>query len=240
MRRPRVLDLYCGQGGASVGYYLAGFDVIGVDTKPQSQYPFGIIRRDGLSVLKDDEILDSIDVIHASPPCQSESQLRFLTGKNYVDLLSPTMELLDDLVDIPWVVENVEATSKMPGSIVLCGTHFNLGASGRVLRRHRRFSSNMVIHDPGPCTCSGKPTGGVYGNLSKSGMLRGYKFGPDEARLAMGIDWMSRQGLAQAIPPDYTRWIGEQLMTRFWPDVTSRDHYHDRYSSGRIEQFARL
>lgn len=240
MRRPRVLDLFCGQGGASVGYYLAGFDVIGVDTKPQAQYPFSFLRRDGLSVLKDDYILEQIDVIHASPPCQSESQLRFLTGKDYEDLLTPTLDLLDDLIDIPWVVENVEATTKMTGSIILCGTHFNLGASGRVLRRHRRFSSNVPIVDPGPCTCSGKPTGGVYGNLSKTGMLRGYKFGPDEARLAMGIDWMSRKGLALAIPPDYTRWIGEQLMAQFWPDVTSRDHYHDRYSSGRIEQFARL
>jgi hypothetical protein len=70
-------------------------------------------------------------------------------------------------------------------------------------------------------------------------MRRGYKFGPDEARQAMGIDWMSRKGLALAIPPDYTRWIGEQLLaTTFF--VASRDHQHERYSSGRIEQFARL
>lgn len=223
-----------------MGYYLAGFDVIGVDTKPQPQYPFPFIRRDGLNVLTDDALLDEVDAIHASPPCQSESQLRYITGKTYPDLLTPTLAALDDLLDVPWVVENVEASKKMPGSVILCGTHFNLGASGRVLRRHRRFSSNAMLPRSGPCSCAGKPTGGVYGNLSKSGMLRGYKFGPDESRLAMGIDWMSRKGLALAIPPDYTRWIGEYLMARFWPDVFSRDHLHDRYSSGRIEQFARL
>lgn len=240
MRRPRILDLYCGQGGASVGYYLAGFDVIGVDTKPQAQYPFAFLRRDGLAALTDDNLLGEIHAIHASPPCLSETVLRFLTKKNYDDLLTPTMRLLHDLVDIPWIVENVESTTKMPGSTVLCGTHFNLSASGRVLRRHRRFSASFDLPWPGPCTCAGKPVGGVYGNLSKKGMLRGYKFGPDEAREAMGIDWMSRKGLALAIPPDYTRWVGQQLMRRYWPHIPARDHHHDRYSSGRIERFAKL
>lgn len=240
VRRPRVLDLFCGQGGASVGYYLAGFDVIGVDTKPQAQYPFPILRRDGLSVLQDDAILEEIDVIHASPPCQSESQLRFLTKKQYADLLSPTLELLNDLEDIPWIVENVETTEKMPGSIVLCGTHFNLGASGYVLKRHRRFSANFWLPSPGPCWCDGKKAGGVYGHLAKTGILRGYAFGLNEARSAMGIDWMSRQGIAQAIPPDYTRWIAEQVVARYFPGLPSRDHLHDRYCSGRPEQFARL
>lgn len=223
-----------------MGYYLAGFDVIGVDQKPQAQYPFPIIRRDGLAVLRDDTLLREIDVIHASPPCNSETQLRHLTKKQYQDLLSPTMQLLDDLVDIPWVVENVESTSKMPGSIVLCGTHFNLGTSGRILKRHRRFTASFRLPDPGPCWCTGKPAGGVYGHLARTGMLGGYMFGADEARAAMGIDWMSRRGLALAIPPDYTRWTGQQLIRRYFPHIGSRDHLHARYSSGRIEQFARL
>ncbi len=223
-----------------MGYYLAGFDVVGVDTKPQPQYPFPIIRREALSVLGDDQILDDFDAIHASPPCQGESSLRHITRKEYVDLLTPTLRLLEDLIDVPWVVENVETTTKMPGAITLCGTHFNLRASGRVLRRHRKFLASVPLPWPGPCWCSGVATGGVYGNLARTGMLRGYKFCPDEARVAMGIDWMSRQGLAQAIPPDYTRWIAEYLLSRFWPDVVSRDEHHDRYSSGRIERFARL
>ncbi len=223
-----------------MGYYLAGFDVIGADTKPQKQYPFPLLRREALSLLRDDLLLEEFDAIHASPPCQSESLLRHVTRKSYTDLLTPTLALLDDLIDFPWVVENVETTVKMPGSVTLCGTHFGLAASGRVLRRHRRFSSSVTLPDPGRCFCRGQPSGGVYGNLSGSPMLRGYKFNPDEARLAMGIDWMSRHGLAQAIPPDYTRWVGEHLMRRFWPEFTTRDNQHDRYSSGRIERFARL
>lgn len=222
-----------------MGYYLAGFDVIGCDTKPQKQYPFPLCRREALSVLRDARMLAEVDAIHASPPCHSESPLRFVTGKTYEDLLTPTLDLLKD-IDMPWVVENVESSTKMPGSVILCGTHFNLGAADRVLRRHRRFSSNTGLPRPGRCWCDGKPSGGVYGNLSQSGMLRGYKFGPDESRTAMGIDWMSRKGLAQAIPPDYTRWVGGYLMERFWPNVPPRDSHHLRYSSGRIEQFARL
>lgn len=221
-----------------MGYYLAGFDVIGVDTKPQRQYPFPICRRESLSALHDARLLSEVDVIHASPPCLSETPLRYITRKSYDDLLTPTLELLRD-VDLPWVVENVEATTKMPGSIVLCGTHFNLGAAGRVLRRHRRFSANIPLPQPGPCWCSGKPTGGVYGNLGTRS-LRGYRFGPDESREALGIDWMSRKGLALAIPPDYTRWIGGILINRFWPKTPARDHHHNRYSSGKAEHFARL
>lgn len=240
VRCPRVLDLYCGQGGASVGYHLAGFDVIGVDIKPQPQYPFPFIQGDSLAVLHDERLLSEIDVIHASPPCQSQSQLRFLTGKTNQDLLTPTLELLFDLDDIPWVVENVATTDKMPASIVLCGTHFNLGAAGRILRRHRRFSASFPLPDPGPCWCSGKPSGGVYGHLSTMGMLRGYSFRANEAREAMSIDWMSRQGLAQAIPPDYTRWIAEHIVNRYFPWLASRDHLHERYCSGRIEQFGKL
>lgn len=221
-----------------MGYYLAGFDVIGVDIKPQAQYPFPIIRRDALSVLTDDRLLGEIDVIHASPPCQSETKLRSLTRREYPDLLTPTLDLLNDLEDIPWVVENVESTTKMPGSIVLCGAHFRLGASGRILRRHRRFIASFPLPCPGPCWCSGKQSGGVYGNLSSGAKLGIYMFGPNEARQAMGIDWMSRKGLALAIPPDYTRWVGEQVIRRFFPYVASRDHQHERYSSGRIERFA--
>lgn len=224
-----------------MGYYLAGFDVIGVDIKPQPQYPFPFIRRDCLSVLEDDDLLECFDAIHASPPCLSETPLRKLHGdKQYRDFLTPTLALLDDLMDIPWVVENVEMTQKMPGSVMLCGTHFGLGCDGRVLRRHRRFLANFALPRTGVCWCAGKPTGGVYGNLTNGGTMSGYKFNPDQARKAMGIDWMSVKGLALAIPPDYTRWIGEQLIAQHFPDTPARDYQRERFSSGRIERFARL
>lgn len=242
MTRPRILDLYCGQGGASTGYYLAGFDVIGVDIKPQPFYPFPFIRRDGLAVLLDDDLLSEVDAIHASPPCLSETPLRALhPDRDYQDFLTPTMQLLDDLMDIPWVVENVEMTRKMPGSVMLCGTHFGLGTEDRVLRRHRRFLANFPLPNTGRCSCSGKKVGGVYGNLTGNvGTVRGFRFSPDQARKAMGIDWMSTRGLTLAIPPDYTRWVGEQMIGRYFPGVPARDHLRQRFSSGRIEQFVKL
>lgn len=224
-----------------MGYYLAGFDVVGVDIKPQPQYPFGFIRRDCLSVLQDDGLLENFDAIHASPPCNSETTLRGLhPERDFTDFLTPTMNLLADLMDIPWVVENVEMTKKMPGSVMLCGTHFRLGAQGRVLRRHRRFLASFKLPRTGACWCYGQPTGGVYGSLTNSGLLSGYKFSPNEARKAMGIDWMSVRGLTLAIPPDYTRWVGEQMITRCFPGTPARDHQRQRFSSGRIERFAKL
>lgn len=235
------MDLYCGQGGASMGYYLAGFDVIGVDNKPQPNYPFAFIRRDALSVLGDDTMLSEFDAIHASPPCNSETNLRYTTKRDYPDLLTPTMRLLNDLLDIPWVVENVESTTKMRGSVTLCGTHFNLGAEGRVLRRHRRFLASFELPWPGRCWCTGQPSGGVYGCLGgRRTSFNGYTFSPDSARLAMGIDWMSAKGLTLAIPPDYTRWVGEQVLAFMRNRIYARDLLYGRYSSGRIERFARL
>jgi DNA (cytosine-5)-methyltransferase 1 len=223
-----------------MGYYLAGFDVIGVDTKPQPRYPFPFIRRDALSVLADDDLLAEFDAIHASPPCQSETPLRHATGKDYPDLLTPTLAGLNDLLDIPWVIENVENTAKLPGSITLCGTHFNLEANGRTLRRHRRFLASFPLPTPGPCWCTGARIAGVYGTLGGQHGQDPHKFGPDEARQAMRIDWMSRRGLVLAIPPDYTRWIGEQLVTFMNAQIYARDNQHERFCSGRIERFASL
>lgn len=223
-----------------MGYWLAGFDVIGVDTKPQLQYPFPFIRQDALTVLRDDDLLAEIDAIHASPPCLSETALRHLHGDDYPDLLTPTLALLDDLLDIPWVVENVETTRKMPGSITLCGTHFNLGAGGRVLRRHRRFLASVPLPQPGQCWCDGKKVAGVYGNLARLGDVDSEVFDPNDARKAMGIDWMSRRGLVLAIPPDYTRWVGEQLLRDMHRPAFARDHLRERFCSGRNERFARL
>lgn len=237
MKRPRILDLYCGQGGASVGYYFAGFDVIGVDITPQPQYPFPFIHRDCLSVLADDGLLECFDAIHASPPGHSVRPLRMAhCDRSCQDPLTTTLALLHGFSAIPWVVENVA----MPGGVLLCGTHFGLGAAGRVLRRHRRFLASFPLPRPGPCSCAGKPIGGVYGNLCNAGSMSGYRFSPIQARKAMGIDWMSVRGLALAIPPDYTRWVGEQLTARYFPGTPARDYQHGRYSSGRIERFARL
>jgi DNA (cytosine-5)-methyltransferase 1 len=204
-----VLDAYSGQGGAGMGYHRAGFEVVGVDKAPQPRYPFEFHRGDALAFIRDHG--HEFEVIHASPPCKSENPLRHLSDADHPDLLTPTLELLAG-VDRPWVVENVAATSKLPGALVLCGTEFGLHSGGRWLRRHRRFGSNRWLMGAGGCTCGDKSIGGVYGTGGGGQMTRGYKFGPAEAREAMGIDWMSRAGLSQAIPPAYTHWIGEQLL----------------------------
>lgn len=206
MGRPRLLDLFCGAGGAAKGYHDAGFDVVGVDIEPQPRYPYEFHQADALTYP-----LDGFDVIHASPVCKSETPLRHRTGLDYADFVTP---MLDRLADErrPWVVENVSATTKLPGSLVLCGSEFGLGAAGRVLRRHRRFASNMLLMGAGGCHCAGHPIGGVYGGGGGQ-MTRGYAFHAGPAAEALGIDWMTRDELSQAIPPAYTRFIGEQLLT---------------------------
>jgi len=215
--KPRLLDLFCKAGGASRGYHDAGFEVVGVDHEPQPNYPFEFVQRDALEALSDASFMAQFVAVAGSPPCQSESDLRHRWPDNdYPDLLTPTLALLADS-PIPWVVENVASTTKMPGSLVLCGTEFGLKArcrDGRTrwLKRHRRFGASFFIMGAGGCHCSRLPIGGVYGTGGGGPMTRGYKFHAPDGREAMGIDWMSWPELAQAIPPAYTRHIGEALM----------------------------
>lgn len=216
MTRPRLLDLFCCAGGASMGYHRAGFDVVGVDIAPRPSYPFEFIQADALEVLDDRAFIAGFDIIAGSPPCQSESDLRHRTGVDYIDLLTPTLERLNR-IDKPWVVENVASTKKLPGALILCGTEFGLKAvcrdgKTRWLSRHRRFGSNVFLLGAGGCHCTtGRLIGGVYGTGGGGVMTRGYKFHPEEAREAMGIDWMSRAEISQAIPPAFTEHIGLQL-----------------------------
>lgn len=206
----RLLDLFSGAGGCARGYQLAGFEVTGVDINPQPRYAGDhFVQADALEYLA---TATGFDAIHASPPCQSESDLRHRTGGSYPDLLGPTLALLAD-TDLPWVVENVESTRQLPGSLVLCGTEFGLRSGNRWLRRHRRFASNVFLLGAGGCNCSHRSIGGVYGTGGAGPMTRGFKFHPADARTAMGIDWMSRRELSQAIPPAFTRHVGEQIAT---------------------------
>jgi DNA (cytosine-5)-methyltransferase 1 len=203
--RPRVLDLFCGAGGAGMGYYRAGFDVVGVDIQPQKNYPFKFIQDDAMTFP-----LDGFDLIHASPPCQRYSRANRGLGNtsNYPDLIEPLRERLQGRI---YVIENVPG-APLVQPITLCGSMFGLRTESGWLRRHRWFELPLVVLAPGCCHPRGMSIG-VYGRGTNSYHRRklGRNIRVDEQREAMGIDWMPRRELTQAIPPAYTEWIGRRI-----------------------------
>jgi len=207
----RLLDLYCKAGGASKGYQLAGFEVVGVDIKKQKRYPYEFIQADCLELMKDMEFLKSFDVIAASPPCQTHSitqHLRNAQGRSTdkVDLIPQTREALI-ASGKPYVIENVPGAPLIK-PIQMCGSYFGLK-----VRRHRRFESNLpIVGSPCKHKEQGKPVG-VYGSMRDEIPKGGHTAKTiEEAREAMGIDWMIWGELVEAIPPVYTQEIGKQLL----------------------------
>ena len=207
----RLLDLYCKAGGASKGYQLAGFEVVGVDIKKQKRYPYEFIQADCLELMKDMDFLKSFDVIAASPPCQTHSitqHLRNAQGKSTdkIDLIPQTREALIESGK-PYVIENVPGAPLIE-PIQMCGSYFGLK-----VRRHRRFESNLPIAGS-PCKHKeqGKPVG-VYGSMRDEIPGGGHTAKTiEQAREAMGIDWMIWGELVEAIPPIYTQEIGKQIL----------------------------
>jgi len=206
----KLLDLYCGVGGASAGYAAAGFVVTGIDLKHGKRYPYTYIKGDVLQYLKDFDFLQSFDVIHASPPCQTHSitqHLRNAQGKttSKVDLIPQTRAALI-ASGKPYIIENVPG-SPLVNPIQLCGSAFDLR-----VRRHRLFESNMSLQGS---ICNHKAQGrpvGVYGSL-RDEIPKGGKtaISIDEARQVMGISWAIWTELVEAIPPAYTKYLGLQI-----------------------------
>lgn len=195
----RLLDLFCGAGGAAMGYYRAGFDeIVGVDIKPQPRYPFQFVQADALEYLE--SFCVGFDAIHASPPCQAFTSARVIHGRKHPDLLTPTRQALSR-IGLPWVIENVPG-APMETHVRLCGSLFGEPR----LVRHRQFEFS---HPPAvlwPSCAHAKETISVFGH-------GGHVYhGVQEWREIMGIDWMTRDELAQAIPPAYTEYIGRQLL----------------------------
>ena len=205
----KVLDLFCGVGGASMGYYRAGFDVVGVDIRPQPRYPFEFHQADAMTFP-----LDGFDVIHASPPCQLFSQAVSRHNRSkFPDLLEPTRDMLR-ATGKPYVIENVERAPLLD-AIKLCGSSFGL-----VVRRHRLFECNFMLMAP-PCAHGAYPRifpaawnrETLLRVLSPSG---GFVDGVSLAdhKEAMQIDWdVTLEELSLAIPPAYTEYIGGHLMS---------------------------
>lgn len=205
----KLLDLFCGAGGAAKGYQRAGFYVVGIDNRPQPRYCGDLfIQADALMPPFD---LSRFDFIHASPPCQAYSIAKNNGScKNAPDLVGQTRALLIRS-GLPWVMENV-AGAPLLNPTMLCGAEFGLRTGQFDLARHRYFECSSFLLAP-QCNHRRGFTIGVYGNGTNS--YHRAKFGRcvtvDEMREAMGIDWMVRKELNQAIPPAYTQWIGEQI-----------------------------
>jgi DNA (cytosine-5)-methyltransferase 1 len=204
MARPLLLDLFCGAGGAAMGYHRAGFDVIGMDIEDQPRYPFEFIRDNALEAWVD---LSNVAAVHASPPCQDHMRGGLAGDHGTGWMLEEVRAMLTEW-GRPWVIENVPGAPMRP-DFILCGSQFGLQ-----VRRHRWFETswNGYCLMP-PCDHSGA-VAGVYGHPQGArGAWRGMLPGSRESwSSAMGIDWMDVQGLSQAIPPAYTEHIGAQLL----------------------------
>jgi len=217
----RLLDLYCKAGGASKGYADAGFEVVGIDIKKQKRYPFEFIQADCLEILQDLDYLRTFDLIAASPPCQTHSRTKHLRDAQggtttKIDLIPQTREALI-ASGKPYVIENV------PGAPLIKPVQFCGSSFGLKVRRHRLFESNLELTGS---VCKHKEQGkpiGVYGAMNDTAQgldktTGKYVIGGstaktvEEAREAMGIDWMIWGELVEAIPPRYTWEIGKQLI----------------------------
>lgn len=212
--RPKLLDLFCCAGGAAVGYHRAGFDVVGVDIVPQPHYPFKFIQADALELSRD--FLKSFDALHASPPCQAYSDLakRNGNGDQWPKLIDPIRERLI-ASGRPYVIENVEG-APLKDFVVLCGTMF---PELRVLR-HRLFETNFFVfvppHPRHPLVHTLDRRKNHYGRtdewLDYVTVTGGGNCTIAAARDAMGIDWMNKREINEAIPPVYTEYIGQVLL----------------------------
>lgn len=195
-----------------MGYAKAGYEVVGMDIKHGKRYPFEYIRRDVMTLRPED--LEGFDLIHASPPCQTYSvtkHLRVAQGKSTSkqDLLAQVRSLLV-VSEIPYVIENVKG-APLIDPVQLCGSAFGLK-----VRRHRLFESSMELRGT---DChhkeQGKPVG-IYGSMRDEIPGGGHTAKTmEEAHNAMGIYWMIWGELVEAIPPAYTHYIGQQIMSTY-------------------------
>jgi DNA (cytosine-5)-methyltransferase 1 len=211
--RPILLDLFCCAGGMAMGYYRAGFDVIGVDIAPQPNYPFEFHQMDALDALRWMN-LDRCTAIHASPPCQAHSDLQKQSKREYEDFIPPVREALR-ATGLPYVIENVEG-APLIDPVMLCGTMF----PGLRVLRHRLFETNWPLvaprHGRHPLVFTHDKRKAHYGKLDQNTAFVQVTGGGNctvaNKADAMGIDWMTGRELNEAIPPAYAEYIGGGLL----------------------------
>lgn len=218
-KKRRLVDLFCGAGGAAKGYVDAGFNVVGVDILPQPNYPYDFIQCDGLEFLEDwlagrwtSRVSEHIAAFHASPPCQEFTVLRNCrkgAKPRWPNLIPQTRKLLEQ-TGLPWVIENVPG-APLENPIQLCGTSFGIR-----VRRHRLFESNMALAGL-PCEhsrftdrifpgSSNRPNGRTVCNIGE------WRVPLAVQKEVMEIDWdITLHELSEAVPPRYTQFIGLQL-----------------------------
>ncbi|GAA2614418.1 hypothetical protein GCM10010425_03670 [Streptomyces spororaveus] len=206
--QPRLLDAFCCQGGAGMGYHRAGFEVTGVDKDAQIRYPLGFDQGDAIDFIR--TFGSGFDFIHASPPCQHDTDCQRIQGRAHPDLIGPTRDALES-TGRPWVMENVRgAAPKLHQPVMLCGAMFGLQTY-----RHRYFETGGGFALPqlphpthtAPQAKMGRPVpdgwfGQFVGNFS----------GVALARQVMGVPWMNRDGIRECIPPAYAQWIGQHAL----------------------------
>lgn len=210
----RLLDLFCGAGGAAMGYHQAGFtEIVGVDIELQSRYPFTFVQGDAL----DPPVrLEDFDLIHASPPCQAYSKaMAHHRTRDYGRLIDQTRSMIGST---PYVIENVvgapiptQPTLDGTNGVLLCGTSFGL----RVLR-HRLFESSFPV-SPHPRGCQHpRYSLNPYNEQSRKRMYEEFGKQPSLNIFAgeVGLTWMKGREISEAIPPAYTRFIGEQFISQ--------------------------
>lgn len=205
MTRPLALDLFCKAGGASMGLHRAGFNVVGVDIEPQPRYPFEFICADALTVS-----LEGYDFIWASPPCQDYSSLKGFSSKARGKLI-PDIRARLMATGCPYAIENVVGADLI-APIKLCGSMFGLG-----VWRHRLFEMSHppilvpacrhdLVREPVDVTGTGGPFTGT--RKKPGGGISRKPRNLEHAKAVMGIDWMTRSELSQAIPPAFAEFIG--------------------------------
>lgn len=214
--RRRLLDLFSGAGGAAKGYVDAGFEVVGVDINNQPNYPFTFLWHDALD-FEATWIAEHFDAIHASPPCQGYSAMstcRPGLSEKYPRLIEPIRDLLE-ATGLPYIIENVPG-SPLREPVELCGQMFGLD-----LYRHRLFETNWHLTAPShpehtvPASRAGHWTPGTVMSVA------GHVAPVAHARRIMGIDWTTREELAEAIPPAYTELVGRQLLQALDAEVAA-------------------